>query len=133
MVHSFPRVLLHTERKSVGARVLLSQNERDNACEPPSQLGAEGLCPPPPARSPSGVMTKKPLEGASAEAYPASTSSAASLSLKAFSSGSLSGSRPALWATSETIAGFPSSAPPLSSLSALRKRSRSRSHISGVS
>src|ERR671913_1432034 len=83
------------------------------------------------ARSPSGVMTKKPLEPASAEAYPTSTSSAASLSLNALSSGFPSGSSPAPSATSETIAGLPSSAPPPRSLSVLRNFSRSSSSLSG--
>src|SRR5215212_7205672 len=91
------------------------------------------LAPPLSACSPSGVMTKKPLEPASAEAYPTSTSSAASLSLNALSSGFPSGSRPAPSATSETIAGLPSSAPPPWSLSARRNLSRSSSSLSGDS
>src|SRR5215212_7589076 len=91
------------------------------------------LAPPLSACSPSGVMTKKPLEPASAEAYPTSTSSAASLSLNALSSGFPSGSRPAPSATSETIAGLPSSAPPPRSLSAHRNLSRSSSSLSGDS
>src|SRR5215216_422150 len=93
------------------------------------------LAPPLSACSPSGVMTKKPLEPASAEAYPTSTSSAASLSLNALSSGFPSGSRPAPSATSETIAGLPSSASPLTlrPLSAHRNLSRSSSSLSGDS
>src|SRR5215203_4094407 len=89
------------------------------------------LAPPLSACSPSGVMTKKPLEPASAEAYPTSTSSAASLSLNALSSGFPSGSRPAPSATLEIIAGFPSSAPPPRSLSVHRNFSRSSSNFSG--
>src|SRR5215213_124014 len=91
------------------------------------------LAPPLSACSPSGVIDKKPLEPASAEAYPTSTSSAASLSLNALSSGFSSGSRPAPSATSETIAGLPSSAPPPRSLSARRNLSRSSSSLSGDS
>src|SRR5215208_1745223 len=85
------------------------------------------------ACSPSCVMTKKPLEPASAEAYPTSTRSAASLSLNALSSGFPSGSRPAPSATSETIVGLPSSAPPPRSLSARRNLTRSSSSLSGDS
>src|SRR5215207_7925775 len=64
---------------------------------------------------------------------PTSTRSAASLSLNALSSGFPSGSRPAPSATSETIVGLPSSAPPPRSLSARRNLTRSSSSLSGDS
>src|ERR671913_489937 len=102
-----------------------------------SEVSARGLPSQPAPRlsacSPSGVRIKKPLKPASAEAYPTSTSSAASLSLNALSSGFPSGSRPAPSATSEIIAGLPSSDPPPRSLSALRNLSRSSSSLSGDS